>query len=126
MRTKMGKRGAAVVVAMVASLGPLGMAPAAVAEELSCAAEFSTLTIQTEAASYEGRNAEMDEAGLLGKIAEAQDKFSLGKAVDSDGKLANYQDKVQRLRTAGKIVEPEGVDLVLLAQAARDCVLPPA
>ena len=119
-------RARGVAVAMAAGLlGSLGVVPAAVADEQpQCVVEFDALRSGTDAAVYPGRNGEKDEAGLLGKIAAAEDKFSLGKAVDSDAKLVDYQAKVDQLLSAGKLVEPEGVDLFDLAAQARECVLP--
>ena len=123
----MRANGVAVAVAVAASLVPVGVAPAAVADEPPhpCAPEFMALREATAGVDYgEHRNADKDRDGLLGKIAAADDKFSQGKAVDSDAKLADYQAKVDQLLAAGKLVEPEGVSLFDLAAQTRECVLP--
>ena len=130
MGQKLRVGGVAVAVGVAALLGPLGVAPAALADAPPqlCAAEFVPLTEATEGVQYlSRRNAVKDEAGLLGKIEAAKEKLMAEKTDDSDGKLADYQAKVVQLRAAGKIVEiadGESVDLLALAQDARECVKP--
>lgn len=121
MGSTMRVRGVAVAVAVAASLGSLGVAPAAVAD-VTC--DFDELATQTGDATFGGRNADKDEDGLLAKIAAAETKFSVAKAIDADGKLADYQAKVEQLRAAGKLVESEAVALLDLAAQTRECVLP--
>ena len=110
-------------MAVAVTLGAMGVVPAAVADEPSgCDAEFEALWTQTDAATFEGRNKEKDERGLLDKIAAAEDKFDAGKATDADGKLADYQAKVEQLLSVGKLVD--GASLLELADTARKCVVP--
>jgi len=85
----------------VALFAAAGIASATTIGE--CDGLISTLTTQTKGATFVGRNAEKDLAGLLGKLMEASDKLHVAKLADASLKVSQYRDKVNTLCSQGKI-----------------------
>ena len=97
-------------------------APAAAATVADCQALITTLQQETQAATFTGANADMDRAGLLGKLSDAQAKLSEGKFTDAVGKLTDFKNKVVTLSAQGKLDPTDAATLEAGADAAIACV----
>lgn len=86
-----------------------------------CQAGIDALRADTAEATFIGRNAAKDEAGLVGKLDEASAKLSLAKYADAVRKLGDFETKVASLLAAGKL--ESSVDLIAAAGGARACIL---
>ena len=97
-------------------------APAAATTVADCQALITTLQQETQAATFTGANADMDRAGLLGKLSDAQTKLSEGKFTDAVGKLTDFKNKVVTLSAQGKLDPTDAATLEAGADAAIACV----
>ena len=115
-----------VLVLLTAVLGlSLGLAPSPVAAATvaDCQAQIATLQQETQAATFLGPNAAADQAGLLGKLSDAQTKLSAGKFLDAAAKLTDFHDKVVTLSAQGKLDPNDAATLEAGADDAIACVL---
>jgi hypothetical protein len=95
----------------------------------SCESELNALQSVIEGASFTGRKAATDEAGLLGKVAEARAKLAEGKPTDAVRKLEDIRTAVTALSTpdAGgktKLDPADATRIVAAVEAAERCVQP--
>lgn len=98
-------------------------APAANATTISeCQAQLDVLAFQVQGAELTGKNAEMDRAGLAGKVSDAKLKLSQGKLADALYKLDDFIAKLNQLLTTGKIIRPSFDELYQGATAAKTCI----
>ena len=98
-------------------------APTASATTVSeCQAQLDVLALQVQGAELTGKNAEMDRAGLAGKVADAKLKLSQGKFADAFYKLDDFIAKLNQLLAAGKITRPSFDELYQGATAAKACI----
>lgn len=72
-----------------------------------CQALITALRGDTEAATFVGKNAAKDEAGLIAKLDGASAKLPQGKFCDAKTKVTQYRDKVSALCGQGKLVDNE-------------------
>jgi len=101
-----------------------GLTTAAYAQSISeCQALITALRVNTEAASIEGKNAEKDFAGLVGKLNEAALKLDQAKFCDAIIKLNDYKARVQQLASAGRLTFEAADQLTGGADKAITCIV---
>src|SRR5688572_15482967 len=108
-------------VAMVALLAIASVTRAQSAFE-GCQAQIAELQSLTASATFTGKNAAGDQAGLLEKLTDAQVKLSEGKPADAVVKLTQFRDKTATLAATGKLNPDEAAVLVAGAEQAIACV----
>jgi hypothetical protein len=107
----------ALAVSAVATAPPAGAATTA-----ECQAQIDQLATQTQAATFPGKNADRDRAGLLGKLTNANTKLSEGKNTDAILKLQDFQAQVRALGQTGKLAPADAERLDAGADAAIACI----
>jgi len=87
-----------------------------------CQADIGTLKVETQNATFIGRNAAKDQAGLIGKLDSAGAKLSQGKFQDALANLQSFRAKVVALDQQGKIDHEDALLLIAGADEAIACV----
>lgn len=89
-----------------------------------CHQRIAALRAATESATFEGRNAVHDLAGLLDKLSAAGLKLEEDKLADAVQKVEEYIAKVLTLTAGEKLLlgEPPHPDLLLGASGVRACI----
>ena len=111
-----------VTVLLLAGAGLLSAANAATTDD--CQAKIDALRAQTATVELFGHNAEMDRAGLLGKLDEASAKLAEGKLDDAIQKLTDFRTRVEELAAAPKpkIGADDAAALIAGADDAIACI----
>jgi len=90
-------------IGILASLILLSFSAIANAQTVSdCEAKIDVLITETKGAELLSKRAEMDRAGLIGKLKNALIKLDELKIGDAIQKVEDYRAKVVQLRDAGK------------------------
>lgn len=94
------------------------------AETVDCTGDLTNLIEVTkgDSATFLGRNAVTNQAGLVVKAEEALDKYRLGKIADSGLKLQDYSSKLTQLIDQGKVEDTGDIEFAL--KSALACVVP--
>jgi hypothetical protein len=108
-------------VVMVA-LFAVASAAKAQSEFDACRAQISELQSVTASATFTGKNAAGDQAGLIEKLTDAQVKLDEGKPADAIVKLTQFRDKAETLGATGKLDPDQAAALVAGADQAIGCV----
>ena len=87
-----------------------------------CQVEIANLRTATADATFIGKNAEKDEAGLIGKLDSASAKLGEGKNADAIQSLNDFRDKVIMLNAQGKIDPEDAAALIAGADDAIACI----
>ena len=87
-----------------------------------CQLKIANLRTATADATFIGKNAEKDEAGLLGKLDSASAKLGEGKNADAIQSLNDFRDKVIMLNEQGKIDPDDAAALIAGADDAIACI----
>lgn len=87
-----------------------------------CSSDILALRGATQGAMFYGKNAEVDRANLIGKLANSQIKLNQAKLADAVQKLTDFRDKVSTLSTTGKIDAVDAAELVVGANDAILCI----
>jgi hypothetical protein len=126
MRNTMRRRGlprVVVVAALLAVTSAIALPSVASATTAAdCEAKIQSLRDQTTTVAISGQNAEIDRAGLLGKLNEASAKLEAGKSADAVLKLEDFKAKVQQLEDAGKVFPEDAARLKAGADDAIACI----
>ena len=96
--------------------------PAQAETVTECQNKIDVLSGQTAEASFTGKNADKDRAGLLGKLDNASEKLDRGKNADAIQKLTDFRDTVATLNTQGKIDPDDANTLISGANDAIACI----
>lgn len=111
------------VATIPASATVLEATPIMVAQATSdCQAQIGTLRTVVQSASFSGKNADKEQAGLLGKLEGAETALTAGKNADTVKKLEDFQIKVQDLKASGKIDAASADTLLAGTQQVISCV----
>lgn len=113
-------RHALVLAALLVAVAVPPAAQAATAAE--CQAQIDALATATDAATFGGRQAEKEEAGLLGKLNGASTALAAGKTLSAAQKLTDFRSHVVTIGEAGKLDSTDAATLVRLADDAITCV----
>jgi hypothetical protein len=126
MTKKMIRSAEAMMLAVLSALCIVAVPLAAAADDLSpadqCRVMILTLRAQTETVPILGNRAEMDRAGLLFKLDNADAKVVEEKLADAIQKLGDYQAKVLQLGAAGKMNADDAAVLANGAAAIIACL----
>src|SRR5215203_2496347 len=87
-----------------------------------CQLKIANLRTATADATFLGKNAEKDEAGLIGKLDSASAKLGEGKNADAIQSLNDFRDKVIMLNEQGKIDPDDAAALIAGADDAIACI----
>jgi len=87
-----------------------------------CQADIGTLKVETQNATFIGRNTAKDQAGLIGKLDSAGAKLSQGKFQDALANLQSFRAKVVALDQQGKIDHEDALLLIAGADEAIACM----
>jgi hypothetical protein len=90
-----------------------------------CQGEIDALITATESATFSGKNAGKDEAGLIGKLESASTKLGEGKNADAVQSLTDFRTKVSMLNEQGKIDPEDAAALIREADEAIACIQSP-
>lgn len=107
-------------LALLVVAGPVGPVRAASVDE--CQAKIAALRTATLNATFFGRNADQDQAGLVGKLDAASSKLAQGKTADALQALTQFRDKVAALDAQGKLNHEDATNLIAGANDAIACV----
>jgi len=90
-----------------------------------CKDMIAALAADVATVNIDGRNAERDRAGLLGKLNEAVAKLDLGKFSDAVQKMTDFQLKVRNMAGGAKpkLDSQDAARLDAAAQAIIDCII---
>ena len=83
---------------------------------------LADLRAATADATFIGKNAAKDEAGLIGKLDSASAKLGEGKNADAIQSLNDFRDKVIMLNAQGKIDPEDAAALIAGADDAIACI----
>ncbi len=108
-------------VAMVALFAVTSATRAQSAFE-GCQAQISELESLTASATFTGKNAAGDQAGLLQRLTDAQVKLNEGKPADAIVKLTQFRDKAATLAATGKLDAEQATVLVAGTDQTIACV----
>ena len=121
--TRRGVARLAAAALATTGMGTARLTPGAAAESpAECEAKIEALRAATRSATFTGRNAEKDQAALLGKLKSASEKLAQGKVEDAIQALTQFRDKVADLRDQGKIDPEDANALITGADDAIACV----
>jgi len=87
-----------------------------------CQAQITELQSLTASATFTGKNAAADQAGLIQRLTDAQVKINEGKPADAVVKLSQFRDKAATLAATGKLNPDQAAVLVSGADQAIACV----
>lgn len=96
--------------------------PAYAATVTECQAQIESLRAQTQQATFVGKNADKDQAGLLAKLDNASTKLAAGNNTDAIQKLTDFRDRITLLVEQSKINNDDGVALITGADQAIACI----
>ena len=111
-------------VLVLAALVVAVAAPAAVSASSvdECQAAIGQLREATATATYVGKQAAKEQAGLLGKLDGASRVLAVGKYADTVKKLTDFQSHVVTIGQTGKLDVSDAAVLTELADEAIACV----
>lgn len=109
-------------VFMVVVLSAVIATPAQAQTVDECQAAIASLSAATVNAVFTARNADKDQAALLGKLDSAETKLEQGKFADSLQALTQFQAKVVSLNEQGKIDPADATTLLARVDNAISCV----
>ena len=113
-------RHALVLSALLFALAVPPAVSAATAEE--CQTQIQGLATATDSATFIGKNAAKEEAGLLGKLDGASQALAAGKLADTVKKLTDFRSHAVTIGEAGKLDSTDAATLVGLTDDAIACV----
>ena len=113
-------RHALVLTALVFAFAVPHAVQASTASE--CQGQIDALATATDAATFAGRQAEKEEAGLLGKLNGASAALAAGKTLNAAQKLTDFRSHVVTIGEAGKLDSTDAATLAGLADDAIACV----
>ena len=87
-----------------------------------CQNQIDALRATAQSATYSGKNAEKEQAGLARSLDSATTTLSAGKYADTVKKLEDFKIKVQDLKASGKIDATSADALLAGADQAIACV----
>ena len=113
-------RHALVLSALLVAFAAPSAANAATAE--ACQTQIDALATATDSATFIGKNAEKEEAGLLRTLAGASETLAAGKLADTVKKLSDFRIKAVAHGEDGKLNPADAEALVQLTDDAIACV----
>ena len=87
-----------------------------------CLALIDTLISETQTATFFGKNAAKEQAGLVAKLDAAAADLEAGKPLDAIQKLTDYQEHLVKIAMQGKIDPTEAEILISDAEFVIECV----
>lgn len=111
---------ALILVALLCAVAVPPAVSAATASE--CQTAIDELRTATADATFIGKNAEKEEAGLLRKLDGASEALAAGKFDDAVKKLTDYRFHAVTIAEAGKLDPGDAAVLTQLADDAIACV----
>jgi hypothetical protein len=101
----------------------MATAPAQAQTLTECQAKIADLRLETDNATFLGKNPAKAEEGLLLKLDNANEKLVIeGKYQDAIDKLTDFKNTVIALNEGGKVDPDDATELIAGADEAITCV----
>jgi hypothetical protein len=113
-------RSITILATLAATLLMPAVASATTVDE--CQAAITSLAAQTEAATFIGKNAAKEVAGLVRTLAGASETLAAGKLDNTVTKLTDYRLHAEKLGQDGKLDATDAAALLQSTDAAIACV----